>query len=104
MSKNPRYNGRPLLRLIEFYVIDSVGELQPADARNLEAMTPKLREVYSTEGDWRDAVSKAMQFPETMPASIRDVWNKNQRIARENGTSLSAEEFAVIFVDANIPQ
>ena len=103
MSENPRYKNKPLLRLIELFVIDAVGELQPTDAQNLKALTPKLQEVYGTNGDWRDAVSKAMAFPETMPDLIRDMWGKNQQIARDHKTSLGAEEFARMFVDTNIP-
>ena len=102
--KNPRYDGKPLLRLAELYVIDAVGQLRPEDAKNLETVTPKLRQIYRTAGDWREAVSKALAFPEGMPQMIRQMWEKNQKIARDNGTSLSAEAFAVMFVDANIPQ
>jgi hypothetical protein len=101
---NPRYDGKPLLRLIELFVIDAIGELQPKDAANLEAMTPKLQELYRTAGDWREAVSKAMAFPDSMPEAIRAMWAKNRQIAVQNGVTLSAEEFAVMFVDSNIPQ
>jgi len=103
MSKNPLYDGRPLLRLIELYVIDAVGELSPEDARTLDAMTPKLQEIYKSDGDWRASVAKAMLFPDTMPSLIRENWDKNQRIAKENGVSLGAQEFAQMFVDSNIP-
>ena len=101
---NPRYDGNPLLRLIELFVIDAIGELQPKDAANLEAMTPKLQQLYKTTGDWRAAISKAMAFPESMPEAIRGMWARNQQIASQTGATLSAEEFAVMFVDSNIPQ
>ncbi|MCB1079106.1 MAG: hypothetical protein KDM64_14895 [Verrucomicrobiae bacterium] len=101
---NPRYDGKPLLRLIELYVIDAIGELQPSDAENLKSMTPKLQELYKTEGDWRAAISKAMAFPDTMPDAIRGMWTKNQDLARQNGEILKPEDFAMMFVDANIPQ
>ena len=101
---NPRYDGKPLLRLIELFVIDAIGELQPKDAATLEAMTPNLRQLYKTTGDWRAAISKAMAFPESMPEAIRGMWAKNQQIAVQSGTALTAEDFAVMFVDSNIPQ
>jgi hypothetical protein len=31
-----RYEGKPLLRLLECYVLDTIGELSPSDRRNLE--------------------------------------------------------------------
>ena len=104
MNTNSRYQGKPLLRLIELYVIDAVGAFTPEDAKRLEAMTPKLNQIYGTGGDWRAALVKAMAFPESMPGTIRNLWIKNQQIAKQNGASLSAEAFAVMFVDANIPQ
>jgi len=45
-----------------------------------------------------------MAFPESMPDAIRGMWTRNQQIAAQNGVTLSAEEFAVMFVDSNIPQ
>jgi hypothetical protein len=104
MSKNPRYDGKPLLRLIELYVIDAVGALTKDQEQSLEAMAPKLCETFGTSGDWRAAIASAMGFPTTMSDSIREMWIKNQEIAKENGTSLTAESFAAMFVDANIPQ
>jgi hypothetical protein len=101
---NPRYDGKPLLRLIELFVIDAIGELQPTDAATLEAMTPKLQRLYDTSGDWRAAISKAMAFPPSMPEAIRGMWEKNQQIAVQTGTTLTVEEFSVMFVDSNIPQ
>ena len=103
MATNPRYEGKPLLQLLELYVIDAVGALPPEQAKRLEAMAPKLCQIYGTTGDWRAAIAKAMAFSETMPSSIREMWSKNQQIARQNGTSLTAQEFAVMFVDANFP-
>jgi hypothetical protein len=100
---NPRYQGKPLLRLIELYVIDAIGALTPDDAKSLDAMTPKLSQIYGTTGDWRAAIAKGMAFPETMPEEIRKVWARNQEIARTNEATLTPEAFAVMFVDANIP-
>jgi len=45
-----------------------------------------------------------MAFPETMPHSIREMWSRNQHLAKEKGASLTAEAFAVMFVDANVPE
>ena len=104
MSSNPRYDGKPLLRLIELYVIDAVGALTSEQKRNLDAMSPKLCQLYGTTGDWRTAIAKAMAFPETMPHSIREMWSRNQQIAKQNGAELTAEAFAEMFVDANIAQ
>jgi hypothetical protein len=90
--------------LIELYVIDAVGALTPEQEKNLDAIGPKLCETFGATGDWRAATAKAMEFPESLPNAIRQPWDKNQEIAKQQGGSLSAAAFAVMFVEANIPQ
>ena len=50
---NPRYNGKPLLRLLELYVLHVIGEISADDAERMVAMTPKLREIYGHSGEFR---------------------------------------------------
>jgi hypothetical protein len=63
MSKQSRYEGKPLLRLLECYVLSSIGHLQESDRQNLEAMTPKLQEVYHILGTWREIIAQVKHFP-----------------------------------------
>ena len=42
-----------------------------------------------------------MGFPPTMPSLIRELWQKNQTIARTSGQSLSPGDFARMFVAKN---
>jgi len=95
-----RYEGKPLLRILECYILSAIGELQSADRENLEALAPKLREVYGVQGDWHEVIAQVMQFPPNMDDELRDLWQRNQQLAAANKESLSAEDFAQMIVDA----
>ena len=69
---NPRYEGRPFLRLLEFYVLWAIGELSGKQALFLEEITPKLRSTYHREGDWQSIIVAEMEFPPHPPAKIRE--------------------------------
>ena len=81
---NPRYDGKPLLRLLELYVLWVIGELPISEARTLEAMTPKLQKTYGASGNWHDVVASAVQIPDDMPATIRRLWACNSRTKIES--------------------
>src|SRR4051794_7669239 len=94
-----RYEGRPLLRLLELYVLAAIGQLSQADEERLVAMTPKLREVYKTEGNWQEVIAHAMHLRPNISERIREVWTKNMEIARQNNATLVPQQFAEMFVD-----
>lgn len=102
MTANPRYLGRPLLRLLECYVLWAIGHLSEKDSRTLASMTPKLRATYGSEGDWHDVVASAVKLPANMPSMIQIMWTKNTKIAQEHNTVLAPQEFAEMFVDQNL--
>ena len=61
-----RYSGKPLLRLIECYVLDVVGQLDNQQRATLEAMEPKLQSLYKSGGTWRQIVAEQMNFDESL--------------------------------------
>lgn len=83
MASNPRYDGKPLLRLLELYVLKAIGELAPAEQETLERMAPKLQAIYGGNGGWQDAVAAAVHLPHDMPDTVQGMWAKNLEIARE---------------------
>jgi hypothetical protein len=97
-----RYEGKPLLRLLECYVLDTIGQLAPTDRSNLERMTPKLQAVYKLDGDWRSIVSQVMNFPGTLDDNIKSLWGRNRELASKHGEELLAEDFARMIVDENL--
>jgi len=97
------YEGKPLLRLLELYVLKALGELPVPEQETLNRMAPKLQAVYGGNGTWHGALEAAVHMPADMPQVIRDMWDKNLEIARTNNIpALSAQKFAELFVDENL--
>jgi hypothetical protein len=54
-----RYAGRPLLRLIECYVLDAIGELGLQEDRQLRSTTAKIRTALGSHADtWQGAIAE----------------------------------------------
>jgi len=103
MSDNVRYDGKPLLRLLELYVLKALGELPILEQETLDRMAPKLQAVYGGNGTWHGALEAAVQMPADMPQQIRGMWDQNLEVARANNVPpLSAQKFAEMFVDENL--
>jgi len=99
---NPRYQGKPLLRLLECYVLWAIEQLPETEANALKEMTPKLQSIYDAQGDWQQVIAAAVRLPPTMPELIRDLWARNSEIARKNQATLTPQQFAEMFVDQNL--
>jgi hypothetical protein len=99
-----RYTGKPFLRLLDSYVLDSIGHLDAAEQAKLTRLEPKFHAAFNTTGDWRTIVTTTMQFPDGMPGAIREVWEKGRvRFAQQNGQEPDPAEFTRIFVDTKFP-
>lgn len=97
-----RYQGKPLLRLLECFVLKAINELSAADAESLRTMQPKLALIYGRQGTWDQIIATTMEFPENMPTLIREMWDRNQVIAQQQSTTLAPQQFAEMFVDQNL--
>jgi hypothetical protein len=99
---NPRYQGKPLLRLLECYVLWAIDQLPATEMNTLKEMTPKLEAVYGVEGNWQQIIAAVVQLPPNMPDMIRVLWAKNTETARKNQATLTPQRFAEMFVDQNL--
>jgi hypothetical protein len=97
---NPRYEGKPFLRLLECYVMWCAGVLDDENATKLEGMTPRLQATYSASESWQEILAGQMQFPPELQSHIQKLWTQNVN-ASVNQTRLSPEHFAQYIVDEN---
>ncbi len=96
-----RYDGRPFLRLLDCFVLWSIGELHADQAARLTALAPSLERVYGTAGTWQEIVSAQMEFDDELPGKLRAMWERNTTLARERHERLSAGHWARGVVDKN---
>jgi hypothetical protein len=95
-----RYAGRPLLRLVECYVLDAIGELPDADRTRLESMAPEIAQsLHSPAETWQGAIAGALELDDEYGDSLRQDWADNSRSARDAGSTLTPQSFAETVAD-----
>ena len=97
-----RYAGKPLLRLLDSYVLWCIGELAESLEAELEQMTPNLQRVFKVQGSWVEIVTRVMDLPDGFPDQVRTLWAKTLSNAAAAGQPVSPVVFATMFVDRNL--
>lgn len=98
---NERYAGKPLLLLLELYVLWAIDELPEKSVLLVQQMTPYLQSAYKMSGTWQEIISAVMEFPESLPGALRKLWAENCSIAEEHRTRLDPQIFAEMVADRN---
>jgi hypothetical protein len=93
-----RYRGKPLLIVMENYVLHCIGEL-PDDKEPI--LLAVVQRVFGGDADWKRTVRAQLHLPDSIDDSIRAMWMRNQTIAANNNMSLSPIQFAKMFADTN---
>jgi hypothetical protein len=89
LDDRDRYAGQPFLRLLDSFMLWSIGALDDTTNAKLDAMTPKLHQAFGMEsGTWQDVVMKQMDFDEEYVEWLRDKWRRqlehDQTIGQEH--------------------
>ena len=98
-----RYEEKPLLRLLECYVLAAIDQLDDRQSGTLQRMEPKLSAIYNRSGTWLEIIRDEMEFPESLPMKIREIWKGDLARMRTSGVAINPNEFAITFVDQNFP-
>jgi hypothetical protein len=93
-----RYKGRPLLIILENYVLDCIGALEPERQQQVRAI---VQRTFGGEADWKRTVRGVLDLGESLDEQLRGMWQQNQEIARANGTMLHPVQFAKMVADQN---
>lgn len=93
-----RYRGRPLVLVLENYVLAAIGELPPDKH---VAMGRVVRRVFGGGGDWMATVRQKLQITRGLEGNIRTLWSQNRKLAEAKGAELLPDEFARLVVEEN---
>jgi hypothetical protein len=96
-----RYEGRPLILILDNYVLDCIGEL-PSDKKAM--ITTIVQKVFGGGSDWKKTVREVLQLSESIEDNIRSLWIENQKIALQNSSELHPVQFAKMIVDDNFAE
>jgi hypothetical protein len=90
-----RYAGRPLLIVLENYVLDCIGALPP-DKQALARSV--VQRVWGGGDDWKETVRAQLHLEPSMDESLRGMWSRNQN---SHNQPLHPIQFAKMIVDQN---
>jgi hypothetical protein len=80
------------------YVLDVIGSLPPERQASAQKI---VQTAYGGGMDWKATLRTTLQLGESLDQSLRDLWARNQDIARRTNQTLSAEDFARAIVNEN---
>jgi hypothetical protein len=101
-SDAARYRGKPLLGLLELYVLWAIDQLSEKQSSFMVEITPKLQSIYLRNGTRQNIIEAEIELPSDLPNKSRELWIRNRVIAHKQGVTLSPQEFAEMFVDQNL--
>jgi hypothetical protein len=88
MSDTDRYDGSPMLRLLDSYVLDAIGMLDEATAASLPVAAPKLAEAFGmTGGTWQEIVEQALGFNADQRLALLEAWHDHVARSAEHGVA-----------------
>ena len=81
-----RYAGKPMLRLLDAYVLDALGALDEKTARDNAAMSSRIAQALKVDAaTWQGAVERAMQMPPDSAEALRALWEQHVHATLGNG-------------------
>ena len=85
--------------MLECYVLWAIGELPDKEAKALAGMTPMLRMIYNRYAPWPEIIEWVVDIDPDAPKYLREMWQENQEIARQNNAQLTPQSFAKMIVN-----
>ena len=99
---DPRYEGKPMLALLEDYVRWSVGAMSAQRDASLQQLVPGLQKAFATEAPtWQGCVASGMQFPDTTPAALHDLYHQSGAAAAVADGAVDLTAWVQSVVDKN---
>ena len=93
-----RYRDKPLLIILENYILDCIGALEPERQQTVRAV---VQRTFGGGDDWKKTIREMVQMDESLDEQLRQMWQHNQETARANGVELLPIQFAKMVADQN---
>ncbi len=98
-NDHPRYEGKPLLRLLELWVQWAIDEIDPQDLSRLAAMEPNLRTAWKLDGTWHEMIESLLELKPSIQTELRAMWQRNLETAKQQGVAPPVEMFSQSIAD-----
>src|SRR5262245_8452592 len=93
-----RYKGRPLLVLLDNYVLHCIGALASEDDARLLYI---VQEVFGGDADWKKTIRQQLHLPDSLDNDLREMWRNSQAKAAQQQVQLHPIQFAKMVADEN---
>jgi hypothetical protein len=97
-----RYDGKPILRLVEMYILYRIGMLGDEQAGRLREMQPRLSATFKIDGTWDQIIEGVLKLPADYGARVKGHWDGFVEHEQTAGRPVDAEAYVRDFVDRNI--
>ncbi|HYE47210.1 MAG TPA: hypothetical protein VEA44_15715 [Caulobacter sp.] len=98
-----RYDGKPLLQLVEMYILQKIGRLEPERARRMAEMAPKLSATFKIDGTWDQIIEGVLRLPPDYGDRVKGHWEAFLAAEIKAGRKwIDPEAYARDFADRNI--
>ncbi len=94
-----RYDGKPLLRLLELWVQWAIGEIDPQALTRLSSMEPNLRKTWKLEGAWHEMIESLLELKPSIRDDLRSIWQRNLATSKQQGVDPPLEMFSQSIAD-----
>jgi hypothetical protein len=95
-----RYAGRPLVRLLDAYVLDVLGALDEQTAVLAQSMAPKVADALGVSGEtWQEVIEKAMGIPPEARNELKAKWEEQVHEVVDQGGTPDVLGFTYALVD-----
>jgi len=99
-SLKERYARRPLLRLLDDYVLDVIGAL-PEETHAVLLEVVRLAYPNTPGATWRGVLENELELEPDLKRKILSMWRDYQQFMAGEGTAANPSVFAVSFSDEN---
>jgi hypothetical protein len=99
-SLKERYTRRPLLRLLDDYVLDVIGAL-PEETHPALLEIVRLAYPDTPGATWRAVLENELELEPDLKRAILSMWREYQQLMAGEGSTADPSVFAVSFSDEN---
>lgn len=89
---------KPIVMLLENYVLDRIGLLGQTDELTTRVIMEK---AFQEKGDWRKRLVDELGLTPELDGQLKAMWKQAQGLTTQKGASLSPREFAEMVVEEN---
>jgi hypothetical protein len=89
---------KPVVLLLENYILDRIGALGQTDELTTKVLMEK---AFGERKDWRGRLQEEFGLTPALDPQLKAMWKHAQGLAQQKGSSVSPREFAEALVEEN---